>query len=216
MLHRTVDSVPESDPELVLLEGIWAAEREGTASITQRRLADDAGLSLGMTNLLLKRCVEKGWVLIRRANARRLRYAMTAEGINEIARRAYRYFRRASRSVSLYRELIETFVMARKRAGVGRIVLAGPSDLDFLIEYACERHGVMYVHTGDLERAARMSQAPDVLVAWGELLVDPPVAAGSTASLRDIVLPDGPPVAHMPKAIAAVVSASEARSTSRD
>jgi len=189
ILARNIGSVSEADPELVLLEGIWAAERGGMESITQRKLADGAGLSLGMTNLLLKRCVEKGWVLIRRANARKLRYAMTSEGVNEIARRAYGYFRRASRSFSLYRELIEAFVMSRKRLGIGRIVLAGPSDLDFLIEYACERHGIMYLQTGDLERAARMSLAPDVLVAWGELLADPPVVEGSTASLRDIVLP---------------------------
>lgn len=183
-------SVPEADSELMLLEGIWEAERAGSEPVTQRKLAEDAGLSLGMTNALLRRCVEKGWILIKRVNARRLHYAMTGDGIYEIARRAYRYFRRASRSVSLYRDLIEGFVMERKRRGIARLVLAGPSDLDFLLEYACGRHGLLYARTGDLERAARMAASPDVCVVWGERLPSPPAAEGASAALRDVLLPD--------------------------
>ncbi len=186
-------SVPEADSELILLEGIWEAERSGGGPVTQRRLAEDAGLSLGLTNAMLRRCVEKGWILIKRVNARKLHYAMTGDGINEIARRAYRYFRRASRSVSLYRDLIEGFVMERKRRGFARIVLAGPSDLDFLLEYACGRHGLLYARTGDLERAARMAASSDVCVVWGERLTEPPRADGRAAadalSLRDVLLP---------------------------
>ncbi|MBN1242924.1 MAG: winged helix-turn-helix transcriptional regulator [Spirochaetales bacterium] len=190
VFETPVGSVPETDSELVLLEGIWEAERGGLEPVTQRRLAEDAGLSLGMTNAVLRRCVEKGWILIKRVNARKLHYAMTSAGINEIARRAYGYFRRASRSVSLYRDLIEGFVMERKRRGFARIVLAGPSDLDFLLEYACSRHGLLYARTGDLERAARMASAPDVCVVWGERLAAPPVADGEAVALRTVLLPD--------------------------
>lgn len=178
----------EVDSELALLEGVYASVREGKESVTQRGLAEDAGLSLGMTNLLLKRCVERGWIMIRRANARRLQYVLTGEGINEIARRTYRYFRRASRSVSLYRDLIEAFVMARKRAGCARVVLAGPSDLDFLLEYACERHGLLFARTGDIDLAARMAGTIDMCVVVGERVDSGLAMHPEATALREVLL----------------------------
>ncbi|MBP7263772.1 MAG: transcriptional regulator [Spirochaetia bacterium] len=147
-----------SDAELALLEGIYESGRHGGDSITQRRLAEYAGLSLGMTNALLKRFAEKGWVLLRRLNARTINYALTPEGVNEIAHRTYRYFRRTARNASLYRDILEDWVMKAKRGGIRRVVLAGPSDLDFILEYACERHGLTFVKGTDAERAARLGE----------------------------------------------------------
>ncbi len=150
----THDTRPE-DAELAILEGIYSSQKH-ERSPTQRDLAEVAGLSLGMTNALLKRFAEKGWVLLKRLNARNIQYALTPEGVNEIAHRSYRYFRRTARNASVYRDLLEAFVIKAKRDGATRVVLAGPSDLDFILEYACERHGLIFVKGADAARAAKL------------------------------------------------------------
>lgn len=155
------------DAELAILESIYSSQKR-EQSLTQRDLADAAGLSLGMTNALLKRFAEKGWILLRRLNARTINYALTPEGVNEIAHRTYRYFKRTARNASVYRDLIESFVMDIKRKGAARLVLAGSSDLDFLLEYACERHGLLFVKGINAEKAARLGGDDQTVVVEAE------------------------------------------------
>lgn len=163
---RRPDSGSE-DAELAILESIYSSQRH-QQPLTQRDLAIAAGLSLGMTNALLKRFAEKGWVHLRRMNARTIQYALSPEGVNEIAHRTYRYFKRSARNASMYRDLIEAFIMKAKRRGVERIVLAGSSDLDFILEFACERHGVLFVKGSDAARAARLGAGKGSLVLEAE------------------------------------------------
>ena len=151
------------DAELSILENIYASQKRSTP-VTQRDLAEAAGLSLGMTNALLKRFSDKGWLLLKRLNSRNIQYALTPEGVNEIAHRTYRYFKRTARAAGLYRDIIESFVMSKKRAGATRLVLAGVSDLDFLIEYACERHGLLFVKSADPAKAIRLSDDPGTVL----------------------------------------------------
>ncbi|MFH2115681.1 MAG: winged helix-turn-helix transcriptional regulator [Spirochaetota bacterium] len=160
--NQEADSRPE-DAELAILESIYSSQKR-QRPLTQRDLAEAAGLSLGMTNALLKRFAEKGWVLLRRMNARTIHYALSPDGVNEIAHRTYRYFKRSARNASMYRYLIETFVMKARREGVCRIVLAGCSDLDFILEFACERHGVLFVKGIDATRAAKLGSGESTIV----------------------------------------------------
>jgi DNA-binding MarR family transcriptional regulator len=163
----TQDTRPE-DAELAILEGIYSSQKL-ERSPTQRDLAEASGLSLGMTNALLKRFAEKGWVLLKRLNARNIQYALTPEGVNEIAHRSYRYFRRTARNASVYRDLLEAFVLKAKRDGITRVVLAGPSDLDFILEYACERHGLIFVKGSDAARAAKLGDDGATIVLESEV-----------------------------------------------
>ncbi|MDX9899763.1 MAG: winged helix-turn-helix transcriptional regulator [Spirochaetia bacterium] len=158
---------PVEDAELSILENIYSSQKRSRA-LTQRDLAEAAGLSLGMTNALLKRFSDKGWVLLKRLNARNIQYALTPDGVNEIAHRTYRYFKRTARAAGLYRDMIEAFVMDKKRAGATRLVLAGVSDLDFLIEYACERHGLLFVKTVDASKAARLGVDAGTVIVHAE------------------------------------------------
>lgn len=155
------------DAELAILEHIYSSQKRDSG-VTQRDLAEASGLSLGMTNALLKRFSDKGWLLLQRLNARNIRYALTPEGINEIVHRTYRYLRRTARAAGLYRDLIEEFVMRKKREGADRLVLAGVSDLDFLLEYACERHGLLFIKAADPEKALRLGESAGTVVVGAE------------------------------------------------
>lgn len=160
-------STPTDDAELVILENIYSSQKR-CKNVTQRDLAEAAGLSLGMTNALLKRFSDTGWVLLKRMNARNIQYVLTPDGVNEIAHRTYRYFKRTARAAGLYRDMIEAFIMAKKRDGATRIVLAGVSDLDFLIEYACERHGILFVKAVDPAKAERLGKDPGTVIVHAE------------------------------------------------
>src|ERR1022692_3885289 len=109
---------------LGLLESI---ERDGGSS--QRRLASELGIALGLVNAYIKRCVKKGLMKVGGAPARRYAYYITPQGFAEKSRLTVEYL---SYSFGFFREAKfdcrSVFEAARAR-GFTRIALAGISDL---------------------------------------------------------------------------------------
>ena len=138
MIHTNLDI---KDPEFEILKSINSRE----AHIRQRDLAKIVGVSLGMTNSILKRLVEKGWLTIRKVNNRNIRYAVSAAGLDQITRKSYQYFKRTIKNIVVYREAIERFILIVAAGGFRSLMLVGRSDLDFIIEHACKTSGVEYV-----------------------------------------------------------------------
>lgn len=102
-------------------------ERDGNCS--QRDLASELGIALGLVNAYVKRCVRKGLLKARQAPARRYTYYLTPRGFGEKSRLTVEYL---SYSFGFFREAkadcIEVFRLAEAR-GFDRVVLAGRSDL---------------------------------------------------------------------------------------
>jgi DNA-binding MarR family transcriptional regulator len=161
----------KTDTELSLLEGIYSAEKRMN-EVRQRDLARISGLSLGMTNVILKRFAQKGWIVVKKINNRNLRYAITPEGVNEIARRSFRYFRRTIRNVSFYKDLIEELLMGKKREGYSGVLLLGVSDLEFLIEYISEKHGILFMKSFEIENAKKLRLTGKYLYVFAESIQD--------------------------------------------
>jgi DNA-binding MarR family transcriptional regulator len=172
--------ISHTEPELAILEGIGEAE-QGGLRVTQRELARKAGLSLGMTNALLRQFAERGWVKLTKLSTRSVVYALTPDGVAEIAHRTAGYFRRASRNSERYRDRLEAYIMGAKESGASTVVLAGSSDLEFLLEYLCERHGLVFVKSADLERARTLGRKPGVVIVLAER--SEPVSIDGTPAL---------------------------------
>src|SRR5437879_1245421 len=68
---------------------LGAVERDGRVS--QRHLAGELGIALGLVNAYLKRCVRKGLVKMRQAPARRYVYYLTPKGLSEKTRLTAQY-----------------------------------------------------------------------------------------------------------------------------
>lgn len=79
---------------------------------TQRDLSRGADLSLGMTNLLLKRLARKGLIKIRQLDWKRTQYLLTPKGAVEKARKSYDY---ARYTVRLFRQIQENAASALRR-----------------------------------------------------------------------------------------------------
>jgi len=134
-----------TDRELEILKLIHKKKEQ----VRQRDLAEITGLSLGMTNAILHRLANKGWIKIRRLNNRNILYAVTPQGVEEIMRRSYRFFKRTVRNVVVYREAIEELIKDAKEKNYNYFVLVGKSDLDFIVEYVCHKHGLLQYHEND-------------------------------------------------------------------
>jgi predicted transcriptional regulator len=128
-----------SDKEAIILEHIYFND-----SFKQRELADKAGISLGMTNAILKRLIEKGWLMTKRLNSRNISYVVSPAGMEEIFKRGYRYFKRTIDDVHLYKDGIEQVISMAVGAGYKTITLVGDSDLDFIVEYICGKYDIEF------------------------------------------------------------------------
>jgi DNA-binding MarR family transcriptional regulator len=170
--------------ELDLLEHI--ARRSG--SVHQRDLARMSGMSLGMTNAIVKRLAQKGWLTIRKVNNRNIRYAVSPSGIKQIAGRSYRYFMRTVRNVVHYREAIEDFARGIESRGYRGLILIGKSDLDFIVEHACGISGLEYVR--DEKETGVSAGEGEMFILYSEIHIPDEEAKHnrpSAAFLRDVV-----------------------------
>ena len=158
-----------SNPELQLLQSIYKVTDEGNspALVSQRQLANSAGLSVGLTNALLKRFIERGWVKLLHIDGRKIKYALTPSGMEEIALRAVEYFTRAERNTELYRKKIDFFIEGIAHEGYEALLLVGLSELDFLFDYACLKHGIGFYKSVKLF----MREIDENDLSWAELVV---------------------------------------------
>jgi DNA-binding MarR family transcriptional regulator len=125
MLEATENN--RTEDERILLDLLNSVERDGGQS--QRRLASELGIALGLVNAYLRRCVKKGLVKVNAAPARRYIYYLTPQGFAEKSRLTVEYL---SVSFSFFRrakaECGVVFGTAAER-GFYRLALAGISDL---------------------------------------------------------------------------------------
>ena len=124
-MERAVLSESGEDDRIVL--GLLNSVEDGAQS--QRRIAEDLGIALGLVNAYLKRCVKKGLVKVRQAPARRYAYYLTPQGFAEKSRLTVEYL---SYSFAFFREAkadcARMFALAKER-GFENLVLCGKSDL---------------------------------------------------------------------------------------
>lgn len=102
---------------------------ETRGHVTQRSLAGELGIALGLTNIYLKRCLNKGLIKVRKAPARRYAYYVTAKGFTEKARLTAKYLARSLSFFRLAREDCTDLFSACEARGIRRVVLVGAGDL---------------------------------------------------------------------------------------
>ncbi|MEQ9491429.1 MAG: winged helix-turn-helix transcriptional regulator [Alphaproteobacteria bacterium] len=91
----------DSDQDGPITLGILNAVQDNS-ELTQRSVASDLGIALGLANSYLKRCVRKGLVKIKQAPANRYSYYLTPKGFAEKSRltadyltHSFTFYRRA-------------------------------------------------------------------------------------------------------------------------
>jgi DNA-binding MarR family transcriptional regulator len=106
---------------------------DGNERISQRQLAQELGLSLGLTNAFLQTVLHKGWVRARQVSARRWAYFLTPEGFREKSRLTMNYLRRTMHSFQELKTLILQHFTELELQGCQRIHLCSEGDLQEII-----------------------------------------------------------------------------------
>jgi predicted transcriptional regulator len=117
----------EHENERIVLGLLSSVETDGERS--QRLIAAELGIALGLVNAYLKRCVKKGLVKVHDVPARRYAYYLTPQGFAEKSRLTVQYL---SDSFSFFRKAKSDCTRVFQEAaalGLNRLVLAGKSDL---------------------------------------------------------------------------------------
>jgi DNA-binding MarR family transcriptional regulator len=115
-----------------LLEAI-----EQNPDVTQASLATRLGVAVGTVNWHLKRLVAKGYVKVKRAERKKLRYIITPEGIALRARLTVAY---VENSMQLYREVRDrarTALLKLKADGFESITIQGNGDIADVCRLTC-------------------------------------------------------------------------------
>lgn len=116
---------PESTREMILLEQI-----ENDPNITQASLATQLGVAVGTVNWHLKRMIAKGYVKVKRAERRKLRYIITPEGITFRAHLTIDYI---EQSFLLYRNIrkrVRELLAEVKQAGFDHVRIESEISLE--------------------------------------------------------------------------------------
>src|SRR5512147_1271961 len=139
-----MESSNEELRELTLLENI-----ESDPDVNQSTLATQLGVAVGTVNWHLKRLIAKGYVKVKRAERKKLRYIITPEGIALRARLAVDY---VERSFSIYRrtrQRVREFLDEVQKAGYDRIRILGKGDVVDICRLTCLEQGIEVVTDKD-------------------------------------------------------------------
>lgn len=147
-----MEAADETVRDLSLLEEIGR-----DPDTTQATLATRLGVAVGTVNWHLKRLIAKGYVKVKRAERRKLRYILTPEGIALRARLTVAY---VERSMALYRQSRQQArrLLARARdRGYRAVRIDGEGDIADVCRLTCLEQGMALADDGRARDVAVLS-----------------------------------------------------------
>jgi len=112
----------------------------------QRDLSRLLDLSLGQTNMLIRRLVAKGFIRISQLNQKKVSYLLTPQGLAEKMRKSINYTLKTIHSISAIKEQIKKVVVSLYQEGERNFVVIGKSDFALLIEMVFREMGLHDYH----------------------------------------------------------------------
>ena len=137
----------DSENVRIVLGLLESVERDGAQS--QRKLASDLGIALGLVNAYLRRCVKKGLLKIGQAPARRYAYYLTPHGFAEKSRLTVEYLTSSFSFFRRAREDCSSVLQGAHARGWNRVALIGVSDLAEIAMLCALEQGITIVAVVD-------------------------------------------------------------------
>jgi DNA-binding MarR family transcriptional regulator len=127
----------ETARELALLEKI-----ESNPDVTQASLATQLGVAVGTVNWHLRRLIDKGYIKIKRAERKKLRYIITPEGITLRALLTVDYIEQQFQLYRNTRQRVREHLQQIKAAGFEKVSIHGEGDVADICRLTCLEQGV--------------------------------------------------------------------------
>jgi len=119
---------------------------------SQRELSKRIGAALGLTNLLLRRLVKKGYVKISGTKRSRIRYLITPQGILEKSRLTYEFVRYSLQLYGRVRRSLREQLLTLARTSNRRMLLYGTGELAEIAFLTIQEMGLEFVGVVDASR----------------------------------------------------------------
>jgi DNA-binding MarR family transcriptional regulator len=140
-----METQTDSSHDLSLLENI-----ERDPDVTQADLATQLGVAVGTINWHLKRLVEKGYVKVKRAERRKLKYIITPEGLALRARLMVDYVEQQFNMYRRVRQKVKDAAIQLRGEGVERVRLLDEGDVADICRLTCIEQGLEIVDDASL------------------------------------------------------------------
>jgi DNA-binding MarR family transcriptional regulator len=127
------------------------------SAITQRSLAAELGVALGLTNSYLKRCAKKGFIKVQQVPSNRYAYYLTPRGFAEKSRLTAEYLKQSFDFFRLARSQSSELLKYCTQCGWMRIALTGKSDLTEITILSATELNIELAGIIDAEAAASTS-----------------------------------------------------------
>jgi DNA-binding MarR family transcriptional regulator len=135
----------ETARELALLEHI-----ESNPDVTQASLATQLGVAVGTINWHIKRLIEKGYVKIKRAERKKLRYIITPEGIALRTLLTVDYIEQQFLLYRNTRQRVREHLQEIKAAGFHEVTILGEGDVADICRLSCLEQDVAVSTNGNV------------------------------------------------------------------
>ena len=103
-------------------------------NITQREISKNSGMSLGMTNIVLKKLINKGYVKVKQLNKKKVQYFLTPKGFTEKAKKSYHYTLKTMEILKTMKLKIQATVLKEYKKGQRKFIIYGKGELADLVE----------------------------------------------------------------------------------
>lgn len=113
-------------------------------NLTQRHIAKKAGISLGLTNIIIRRLVKKGFLKIKNMNKKSILYNLTPKALIEKSYRTYHYFEKTVKDVVKIREKIQDEIIKRNNIYVNDIIIIGNNEISEIARWAIQEMKLKY------------------------------------------------------------------------
>lgn len=100
----------------------------------QRDLSQEMNLSLGQTNMLIRRLASKGLIRISQLNKRKVQYLLTPKGLAEKMRKSVHYTLHTINAIGLIKARVASILKKLYGQGHRRFYFYGEHDLRVLVE----------------------------------------------------------------------------------
>ena len=108
---------------------------------TQRKISRQIGLSLGMTNLVIKKLIAKGYIKVKGLDRRRVQYILTPRGFAEKVKKTHRYLLRTIETLRAVKEKIQDTVLEYYEKGERNFTILGRGELADIVEISLRDMG---------------------------------------------------------------------------
>lgn len=110
--------------------------------VTQAGLSERLGIAVGSVNWYIKRLVQRGWIKVSHLDRTRLKYDLTAKGMQIFTQRAVLYARDSLKVYGDLRQKATDLVKQLKDKGVQEVYLTSADEMMDILRLTCIENGI--------------------------------------------------------------------------